>query len=90
MAENNNENHNKLSYEEALRNLEEIIQEMESGDLDLDESIKKFEKGLGLIRECESHLSRAEGKIKKLLSDSDTSFSEELLGTLEEYLTYEE
>lgn len=60
----------KLTFESALKNLEEIVTKMEDGDLSLDQSIKKFEEGIDLVKLCEKQLHEAEGKVEKLMKDS--------------------
>jgi len=57
------------NFESSLKELEQIVRELESGDINLDESLKKFEQGIQLYKNCRSTLERAEKKIK-ILSDS--------------------
>ena len=57
------------SIESKLNDLEKILEELESGNLELDESLKKFEKGVKLSRECQKTLEEAELKIKVLMGD---------------------
>ena len=68
------------SIESKLNDLEKILEELESGNLELDESLKKFEKGVKLSRECQKTLEEAELKIKFLmgdeLEDSDGTLSQ--------------
>lgn len=56
-------------FEKALKELEKIVRELESGDVSLDESLKIFEKGIELYKNCRQTLETAEKKIK-ILSDS--------------------
>ncbi len=56
-----------MSFEKKLTRLEEIVQKMENGELSLDESLKLFEEGVKLSRECNKELSEAEQKVKKLV-----------------------
>lgn len=58
-----------LDFEASLKELEKIVRELESGDVNLDESLKRFEQGIELYRTCRSTLESAEKKIK-ILSDS--------------------
>lgn len=58
-----------LDFEASLKELEKIVRELESGDVNLDESLKRFEQGIELYRACRSTLESAEKKIK-ILSDS--------------------
>ena len=60
----------KFDFNKGLSELEEIIGKMESGDLSLEESLKYFEKGIKLHRQCHSALSSAEQRIS-FLSEED-------------------
>lgn len=60
----------KISFESALKNLEEIVGKMEAGDLPLDQSLKKFEEGMDLVKLCEKQLQEAEGRVEKLMKDA--------------------
>ncbi len=57
-----------MDFEKKLNRLEEIVQKMEKGDLALDESLKLFEEGVKLSRECHQRLNEAESKVKLLVS----------------------
>lgn len=57
-----------MDFEKKLGRLEEIVQKMEKGDLALEESLKLFEEGVKLSRECHTRLNEAETKVKKLIS----------------------
>lgn len=56
-------------FESSLIELEKIVRELESGEVNLDESLKKFESGIELYKKCRTTLETAEKKIK-ILSDS--------------------
>jgi exodeoxyribonuclease VII small subunit len=56
-----------MDFEKKLSRLEEIVQKMEKGDLALEESLKFFEEGVKLSRECHGQLAKAESQIKKLV-----------------------
>lgn len=58
----------KMNFEKKLSRLEEIVSKMEKGDLTLEDSLKLFEEGVQLSRDCNSKLNEAEAKIKKLVS----------------------
>ncbi len=58
-----------LNFETSLKELETIVRELESGEVNLDESLKKFERGIDLYKKCRLTLEGAEKKIK-ILSDS--------------------
>lgn len=56
-----------MNFEKKLNRLEEIVGKMESGELALGDSLKLFEEGVKLSRECSSELNNAEQKVKVLL-----------------------
>jgi exodeoxyribonuclease VII small subunit len=58
------------SFEAALKQLEEIVQKLEKGELPLEESLKLYEEGIRLSRFCHAKLEEAEGRIEQLLKDS--------------------
>ncbi len=61
-----------MEFEKKLNRLEEIVHKMEKGEMALEESLKLFEEGVKLSRECQGQLSSAEKKVKQLVSfDSD-------------------
>jgi len=66
-----------MDFEKKLNRLEEIVVGMEKGDLSLDDSLKKFEEGVKLSRDCQKELSTAEQKVKKLIGDSTSGFKTE-------------
>ena len=57
----------KMNFEESMQKLEEIAKELESGELDLDASMSKFEEGMKLSKKCNEILENAEKKITILL-----------------------
>ena len=57
-----------MDFEKKLSRLETIVQKMEKGELELEESLKLFEEGVKLSRECHTQLNEAEVKVKKLIS----------------------
>ena len=60
-----------MEFEQRLKRLEGIVQRMEQGDLQLEESLKLFEEGVQISRDCSKQLSEAEAKVKLLLSVDD-------------------
>jgi len=58
-------------FEAALARLEEIVQELEKGDIPLEQSLKLFEEGIKLSRICNKRLEEAERKVEILLKDKD-------------------
>ena len=65
------------TFEENLKELEEIATKLESGDLGLDDAIKEFEKGIKLSKECSNKLDKAEKKINILVQGEDGKLEEE-------------
>ncbi len=59
----------KLSFEDALRRLEEVVERLEKGDLPLEESLRLFQEGTALVRHCEGLLRAAEAKVEMLVRD---------------------
>jgi exodeoxyribonuclease VII small subunit len=59
------------TFESALKKLEKIVEELESGDLPLEKSLKKFEEGIELSRLCSKKLEETEAKITQLMADSN-------------------
>lgn len=58
-----------VSFEDAIAELETIVESMEEGDISLEESLLAFERGIELTRKCQSTLLAAEQKIQKLTED---------------------
>jgi exodeoxyribonuclease VII small subunit len=69
----------ELSFETAIKELEKIIEKLESPDLTLTNALEHFEKGVGLMKVCDSHLKTAEGKLKQLVSGESGEFIEKIL-----------
>ena len=71
MAEDNsNPDPDTLSFEDALRALEQIVRRLESGDVPLDESISLYARGEELRKRCTERLQAAEARIQKLTVDA--------------------
>ena len=66
----------KFNFEDALENLEGLVEAMEEGELSLEDSLKAFEQGIKLTRECQAALEKAEQKVKLLVSTDDIPESE--------------
>ena len=60
----------KFDLEKSLANLEELVEELESGDLPLETAMKKFEEGIKLTRGCQTALKEAEQKVQILLKSA--------------------
>ena len=65
----------KLSFEEALGELESLVRRLEEGKCPLDEAIKTFERGIGLKNHCDTKLKNARLKVEQILENSDGSVS---------------
>ena len=61
----------QFNFEASLTSLEQLIEQMESGDLSLEESLQAFEKGIALTRQCQTALRDAEQKVQKLIRKGD-------------------
>ena len=70
------------SFEENMENLEKIVEELEKGNLNLDDSVSKFEEGIKISKECNKILEDAEKKITILLNE-DGNIKEEKFDTEE-------
>lgn len=64
-----NEQKEKLTFESAISQLEEILRSMEEEELPLEELLCRFEKGMKLLRFCQEQLSAAEQRVKILLEE---------------------
>ena len=65
------------SFEEQMEELESIVQELENGKLNLDDSVEKFEKGIKISKQCNKILQEAEKKITMLVNTKDGEMQEE-------------
>ena len=68
------------SFEQSLTKLEEIVAQLERGDLPLEDSVRLFEEGTRLSAECRKQLEEAEGKVEALVKQRDGSMKREPLG----------
>lgn len=59
-----------VNFEESLEELESLVEQMEDGDLSLEESLAAFEKGVRLARECQDALKNAEQRVQVLLQQN--------------------
>jgi exodeoxyribonuclease VII small subunit len=62
------------TFEEALNRLQKIVEQLERGDVPLEESMRLYEEGLGLSRVCAAKLTQADLKLKKLGKDIEGNF----------------
>ena len=61
------------AFEASLKELEHIVKQLEDGDLELEQSLKLFEDGVRLSRECRERLNNAERRIEVLMKEADGS-----------------
>jgi len=67
------------TFEQSMKQLERIVQELEDGDLPLEKAIKKFEEGIKLTKLCSEKLDETEKKISVLLKKSEAQMAEKPL-----------
>lgn len=66
-----------LDFEQALRELETLVERLEQGDLPLEESLRHFERGVALTRECQTALKAAEARVELLTRRTEASSATE-------------
>ena len=71
-----------MNFEESMKKLEKIVTELENGNLNLDEDVKKFEEGMKIAKQCNNILEETEKKITILL-ENDGELKEENFQTEE-------
>ncbi len=74
---------NTTTFEDAMKALEGVVHELESGELTLDESLAKYEAGVKMYRVCNKLLEGAEQKVQRLLKDEDGNYQTEDFGEAE-------
>ena len=67
----------KIDFEKALENLEQVVEALEGGSLTLDQALKRYEEGVGLVRACQAKLTETEKKIEVLTKSLDGSLQRE-------------
>lgn len=65
------ENDPEITFEEALTQLEEIVEQLENGDVPLEKAIEAFQKGMNLSKLCHQKLEQVERKIEQLVQEGD-------------------
>ena len=75
---NMNSDKDSKTFEEAMNELEEIVQKLEKGELPLEESIEYFQKGVELSRYCSKKLDEIERKITMLIEEENGNIKEEV------------
>ena len=71
------------SFETNLKSLEQVVQELEKGDLTLDKALENFEKGIELSKKCNQKLDEAEKRINILVNKDGNVTEEEFIETQE-------
>lgn len=71
MAEKPMETIRERRFEESVSELEQVVRGLEGPDLTLDQSLQAFERGVGLVRECEKKLEEAKAKVERLVKDAN-------------------
>jgi exodeoxyribonuclease VII small subunit len=66
------EDADEMAFEDAIEELEAIVEELEDGDLPLEQAMARFERGLGLVSACRGKLERAELQVEELLEGGTT------------------
>ena len=74
----------EIKFEKAIQRLEKIVDDLETGELDIDKSLQIFEEGIKMSRVCSKKLSEAEAKIEKLTRDQKGELVAELFPVEEE------
>jgi exodeoxyribonuclease VII small subunit len=65
-----------IDFEQQLSDLEDLVKSLESGELSLEESLKSFERGIAVARDCQAALKQAEQKVEVLMRKGDELISE--------------
>ena len=73
-------NQNNMTFEQSMQRLEQIVRAMERGDVALEESLKLFQEGTELVRNCNQLLDDAQLQVKKIMTAPDGSPVEEDFG----------
>ena len=82
MAEKNkgNDKAEKLSFEDAMNRLEEIVRSLESGDVPLDDSLGLFEEGVKLVKQCNGMLDAVQKKISLITGNGEEEIDADSVG----------
>ncbi len=67
----------ELRFSEALAELEDIVAGLESGQLDLEDSLLRYERGVSLLRACQRKLAEAEQRVTMLMGELETGGNED-------------
>ena len=74
----------KKTFEMAMKQLEQIVQDLETGDMPLEKAIKKFEEGIRVSKYCSEKLDESEKRITLLMRDSDGKNTSEIPFVIED------
>ena len=74
----------EIKFEKAIQRLEKIVDDLETGELDIDKSLEIFEEGIKMSRVCSKKLNEAEAKIEKLTQNQKGELVAELFPVSEE------
>jgi exodeoxyribonuclease VII small subunit len=73
-----------FSFEQALKRLEEIVETLEAGNITLEESIKAYQEGIALSKQCTGMLEEAEGKVMAIMNRSGEQMEEFSISQIKE------
>jgi len=62
----------EMTFEEKIKELEKVVNELESGEIDLDSSIEKYTLAMKLVKECDEKLKNVEEQVNKIVSENGT------------------
>ena len=62
----------EMTFEEKIKELEKVVNELESGEIDLDSSIEKYTSAMKLVNECDEKLKNVEEQVNKIVSENGT------------------
>jgi exodeoxyribonuclease VII small subunit len=79
----------KKTFEMAMKQLEQIVQDLETGDMPLEKAIKKFEEGIKISKYCSEKLDESEKRITLLMRESDDKSASEIPFVTEDIISKE-
>ena len=62
----------EMTFEDKIKELEKVVNELESGEIDLDSSIEKYTSAMKLVKECDEKLKNVEEQVNKIVSENGT------------------
>jgi exodeoxyribonuclease VII small subunit len=74
----------EIDFKAGIERLEEIVDSLESGEIDLEDALKVFEEGIKISRQLSKKLEKAEKQIRKLVEESDGTLTTEVMEEIEE------